>query len=125
MQHKAIAVPRPGAAACALLVHGMASSSPPSPQRGLTRRRRDNLANAGEAVQPRRPDERDESSDSQDQEHVRGIIKQAHDDLQHGQQDTGRKPELDRAYEQQKGEGVPGTAPAAPDRSGTGTRSKP
>ena len=95
-------------------------SSPSSPKRGLTRRRRDNLAEAGEAVQPRRPDERDESSDSQDQEEVRGVIKQAHDDLQRGLQDTDRRPEADRAYEQQKGAGAPGTAPAAPDRSGTG-----
>lgn len=99
----------------------MASSSPSSsPRRGLTRRRRDNLAEPGEAVQPRRPDERDESSDSQDQQEVRGVIQQAHDDLQRGLQDTDRKPVADRAYEQQKGEGAPGTAPAAPDRSGAG-----
>jgi hypothetical protein len=101
----------------------MASSSPSTPsesRRGLTRQRRDNLAEPGEAVQPRRPDERDESSDSQDQQEVRGVIKQAHDDLQRGLQDTDRKPVADRAYEQQKGGGVPGTAPAEPDRSGTG-----
>lgn len=92
------------------------------PKRGLTRRRRDHLAEEGEVVQPRRPDERDESSDSQDQQEVRGVIKQAHDDVTRGLQDTDRKPVLDRAYEQQKGEGVPGTAPAAPDQSGAGTR---
>jgi hypothetical protein len=100
----------------------MASSSE---QRGLTRRRRDHLAENGEVVQPRRPDERDESSDSQDQQEVRGVIRQAHDDVQRGLQDTTRKTEADRAYEQQKGEGAQGTAPAAPDQSGAGAKTDP
>ena len=104
----------------------MASSSkptppPPSPagSRSTTGRRRDQLANAGEDAMPRVPAERDESSDSH-HDRVRGVIKQAHDDVVSGQQDTDRKPAMDRAYEAQKGAGAPGTAPAAPDMSGAG-----
>jgi len=92
-----------------------------TPKRGITRQRRDPPGTQGEQPEPRLPHERDESSDSQ-RDGVRGIIKQAHDDVVGGLQDTDRKPVLDRAYEQQKGAGVPGTAPAAPDRSGAGTR---
>lgn len=92
-----------------------------SPEKRTTRRRRDQMAGPGEQVLPRRPDERDESADSQG-EGVRDVMRQAADDLQHGLQETDRKPVVERAYEQQKGEGVPGTAPAAPDRSGAGAR---
>jgi hypothetical protein len=93
--------------------------SDPKPH-GLTRRRTDQLGTEGERALPRRPDERDESTDSQDQDHVRGVIHQAHDDVVQGQQDTDRKPALDEAYEKQKGPGAPGTKPAAPDLSGAG-----
>lgn len=92
-----------------------------SEKRKLTRRHRDQMAGPGEQVLPRRPDERDESATSQ-AEGVRDVVRQGAEDLEHGQQDTGRQPVMDRAYEQQKGEGTPGTEPAAPDRSGAGLR---
>ena len=96
----------------------MASSSPP---RGKTTQRRGQQAGPGERAEPRLPHEHDESSDSQAQGE-RGVIHQAKEDLDRGLVDTGRGPEADRAYEQQKGSGVPGSAPAAPDQSGAGRR---
>jgi hypothetical protein len=90
----------------------------PPRSRGATARRRDQMATSGEATLPRRPDERDESPDSQG-EGVRPVMRQAAEDVMHGQQDTGRKPVLDRAYEAQKGAGAAG-APAEPDASGAG-----
>jgi hypothetical protein len=87
---------------------------------GETARRRDQLSTEGESEQPQIPPEIDESAHSQDQQSVRGVMRQAHDDVERGVQDTTRKPELDRAYEQQKGPGAQGTAPAAPDMSGAG-----
>jgi len=90
-----------------------------SPARGTTSRRRDQLGGEAEESWPRVPAERDESSDSQ-AGGVREVIRQGHDDLARGLQDTSRKQELERAYEMQKGQGAPGTAPAAGDRSGAG-----
>ena len=87
--------------------------------RGDTGPRRAAQADSGEPAQPRLPHERDESSDSQAQG-VRDVMRQAKADVERGLQDTSRKPEMDRAYEQQKGEGAPGTEPAAEDRSGVG-----
>lgn len=89
-------------------------------QWGETARRRDQQSTDGESLQPQLPQEIDESAHSQHQGEQRAVIQQAHDDIERGLQDTTRKPELDRAYEQQKGAGAPGTAPAAPDRSGAG-----
>jgi hypothetical protein len=80
-------------------------------------------SDAGTAREPALPHERDESSR---QGHgtagdaPRPVSQQAHDDTQRGLQDTSRKPEADRAYEMQKGQGAAGTAPAAPDQSGAG-----
>ncbi|MED5618945.1 hypothetical protein [Ideonella sp. BN130291] len=93
-------------------------------RRSHTSQRRDQLGTQGERAEPRLPHERDESSDSQAQG-VRGVIHQGKEDLDRGLQDTSRKPEMDAAYEQQKGAGAPGTAPAAPDRSGAGGRKGP
>lgn len=97
------------------------SSSRPS-QRGMTRQHRDALGADGDRAEPRLPHERDESSDSQTQQGAGAheVMGQAHDDLMRGLQDTDRRTPMDRAYEQQKGSGVPGTQSAAPDRSGTG-----
>jgi hypothetical protein len=89
--------------------------------RSRTSQRRDQLGAEGERAEPRLPHERDESSDSQAQG-VRKVIRQGKDDLDRGLQDTSRKPEMDRAYEAQKGAGAEGTAPAAPDQSGAGVR---
>jgi hypothetical protein len=71
----------------------------------------------------RQPHERDESSDSQSQG-VREVMGQAAEDLRRGLKDTSRKDEADRAYEMQKGQGAAGTAPAAPDASGSSPPSK-
>jgi hypothetical protein len=79
------------------------------------------MATGGEQAMPRRPDERDESAQSENEDHVRDVIRQGAADEAHGLQDTGRKPVLERAYEQQKGQGVAGPA-AAPDASGAGER---
>jgi hypothetical protein len=68
---------------------------------------------------PELPYERDESARAP-QDDLRAVARQGHDDLKRGVQDTSRKPEADTAYEMQKGQGAPGTAPAAPDRSGAG-----
>lgn len=89
-------------------------------RRGETARRRDSMTTSGESRQPRLPQEIDESAHSQHQGEPRRVIQQAHEDLVQGRQDTSRKPEIDRAYEQQKGPGAAGTAAAAPDRSGAG-----
>lgn len=89
-----------------------------SKRQDQTRRRRDSMgSDPAEERWPRLPAERDESADSQDQG-VREVIRQAGEDLQRGVKDTSRKPEMDQAYEKQKGAGAPGTAPAAPDASG-------
>jgi len=89
----------------------MPSSDPP---RGTAPRR-------DEKPEPRLPHERDESADSQAPQPSgpqADVARRAHDDLAEGQVDTGRKPAADAAYEKQKGNGVPGTKPADPDRSG-------
>lgn len=96
--------------------------SPSRKPRGSTGQRRGLQGEQAERAEPRLPHERDESSDSQDQQGVRDVIRQGHDDLARGLQDTDRGPPLDEAYEKQKGRGVPGTAPADPDRSGAGVR---
>lgn len=89
-------------------------------KRGSTSRRMDQIGEGrGERAYPRTPPELDESSDSQDHG-VREVIRQGHDDLRDGLQDTSYRPETERAYEMQKGAGAPGTEPAAPDRSGAG-----
>ena len=92
-------------------------SSPP--RQGQTQGRHGAQSAEGDRARPRLPHERDESSDSQDQD-VRHVIHQAHDDVVKGSQDTDRKPVMERAYEQQKGSGAKGTAAASPDLSGAG-----
>lgn len=88
--------------------------------RGTTSRRMDSIGEGkGERPYPRTPAERDESSDSQDGG-VREVIRQGHDDLRDGLQDTSYKPATEKAYEMQKGAGAAGTPAAAPDRSGAG-----
>ncbi len=68
--------------------------------------RNDTVVQQGEnqAPKPRMPHERDESTDSQAPEAAssRRIGQIAHDDLAEGQQDTGKGPALDEAYEKQK-----------------------
>jgi len=56
----------------------------------------------GEGRRPRLPHEHDESSDSQDNNGVRSVVKQAHDDVESGMVDTDKGPPLDQAYRQQK-----------------------
>lgn len=94
-----------------------------SPPRSRTSQRRQVTHAEPERREPRLPHERDESSDSQ-VHGGQGVMKQAHDDVQRGLQDTDRRPPMEQAYEQQKGPGVAGTAPAAPDRSGAGVRKR-
>jgi hypothetical protein len=80
----------------------MASTS--ERKRGLTRQRRGQQENAGEAVEPRLPHERDESSDSQDQG-VRDVIRQGARDIEQGRVDTDRGPVMERIYRRVKGRG--------------------
>ena len=50
---------------------------------------------------PKLPHERDESASHQGTE-PRGRIEQARQDVESGQADTGKRPAMDEAYEQQK-----------------------
>lgn len=52
-------------------------------------------------IQPRTPNEHDESTDSQAREEPsqRGIGKAAHDDVAQGKQDTSKHQEMDAAYD--------------------------
>lgn len=61
----------------------------------------------GEGKSPRLPHEHDESSDSQEQEDVRPVIRQAHDDIESGIVDTDKGKPLDEAYQRQKAGGKP------------------
>lgn len=51
---------------------------------------------------PRLPHERDESSDSQIDDEVRPIMRQAHDDVVAGRVDTDRGVPMQEAYQRQK-----------------------
>lgn len=56
---------------------------------------------------PRLPHERDESSDSQ-QSHPRGVIRQAHEDVERGLVDTDRGTPAHDTYQRQKTPRKPG-----------------
>lgn len=93
----------------------MPRNTPQETHRGMTARRHDNLIDAPPTADPRLPQERDESSDSQVLEGQRDIIRQAQEDLERGLQDTSRAQATNEAYERQKR--GPG---AVPDQSGAG-----
>jgi hypothetical protein len=89
----------------AIEIQMTASPKPPSdggedrrePSTGDTR-----VAREPDEGAPRLPHERDESADSQttDNGSQRQIGKQALEDLENGLVDTGRKPELDKVYDE-------------------------
>ncbi len=61
-------------------------------------------ASDGQNATPRLPHERDESSDSHDEEDgVRPVMKRAHDDVASGKVDTDRAKPMDDTYQRQKG----------------------
>jgi hypothetical protein len=71
--------------------------SPPPPSRGNT----ETAQGENQAPKARMPHERDESSDSQsdDNASMRRMGQIAHDDVEQGQQDTGKGPEMDATYQ--------------------------
>ncbi|RYF43797.1 MAG: hypothetical protein EOO25_01920 [Comamonadaceae bacterium] len=81
----------------------MQNRRPSRPRQGNTLPQGQNHAQSQGAT-PRLPHERDESADSQPAAEASSqrIGKQAHADIVQGQQDTGRKPAMDAAYEKQK-----------------------
>ena len=63
----------------------------------------DTVSGQGErqTIVPRTPNERDESTDSQERTTAgqRHMGKMAHDDLAQGQQDTSKLPEMEKTYD--------------------------
>ncbi|RYF39063.1 MAG: hypothetical protein EOO25_15845 [Comamonadaceae bacterium] len=81
----------------------MQNRRPSRPRQGNTLPQGQNHGQSQDTT-PRLPHERDESADSQPsaEASAQRVGRQAHADVVQGQQDTGRKPAMDAAYEKQK-----------------------
>jgi hypothetical protein len=111
----------PAASKQAAVPESDATETAPTPARGATRPVKDG------APSPRQPNERDESSDSQ-QGAPSDLMRKAHDDVERGVADTSRGEATDAAYRRVRAEaGKPGTArpdatqPEATRSAGAGT----
>lgn len=82
----------------------MQNRRPSRPRQGNTRPAQGTNESPVQQAVPRLPHERDESADSQPSSEPSGrrVGRQAHADIVQGQQDTGKEPAMDAAYQKQK-----------------------